>query len=54
MVRGQSISLDSLEDPGPKYQRALVQFQSDAKALKRGMVTALFVQRFKHGLSKPV
>lgn len=54
MVREQSISPDSSDEPGAKYQRALVRFQSDAKALKRGMVTALFVQRFKQGLSKPV
>lgn len=54
MVRGQSFYPDSSDEPGAKYQRALVRFQSDAKALKRGMVTALFIQRFKHGLSKAV
>lgn len=40
-------------DSDAKYQRALAHFHSDAQALKRGMATALFVQRFKQGLIKP-
>ncbi|MFJ5299142.1 hypothetical protein ACIQAL_21740 [Pseudomonas sp. NPDC088368] len=37
-----------------KFQSTFTHFHADAKALKRGMRTALFVQRFKRGLTIPI
>ncbi|MFJ5300926.1 hypothetical protein ACIQAL_30930 [Pseudomonas sp. NPDC088368] len=53
MTLAKSDYSESSADSDAKYQRALAHFHSDAQALKRGMFTALFVQRFKQGLIKP-
>lgn len=57
MARSQSIDHDQYEpikDSEARYQRALLHFQSDARTFKRGMTSALFIQRFRRGLTKPV
>lgn len=42
------------EELEAKFQRTFTRFHADAKNLKRGMLAALFVQRFKRGLMIPI
>jgi len=37
-----------------KFQRTFTRFHADAKNLKHGMLAALFIQRFKRGLTTPI